>query len=287
MDSLFLDALPMLPQVLELRRLAQILWRQEGVIALWLGGGFARGVADQYSDLDLRLCVSVDSVEQWKQPDFELLFDGEIVGSRRNGFGPNQMFHQIVLANGYIIDLLVQTVDQKPPQDFVRLIGCRDQDFRRLLISVEPEPAYAPKPADRVIVCEIVTDFWINSLKTHKVLYRDLDAIALVGINLEHAVLMRLWHILATGNDTGVQRATIHGLTSIVRHIDTLLGNSAQELLGLPLRNRAELCHAVEANRNEVSRVGLILSERLDFQYPSRLENTVRTAWVDFLASSD
>lgn len=286
METIFFDNLLSLPQIPFLRLLAQRIWQQEGVIALWLGGSFARGTADKFSDIDLRVCISVDAAESWEQPDFNLLFDGEVVGSRYSSFGSIQLY-QIVIANGYIVDLIVQTTEQKPPQDYVYLIGCRDEDFRRLLISIEPDSAYTPKPADLVIVRQIVTDFWIDSLKTQKVLYRNLDAIAMVGIDLERAVLIRLWHILATGTDTGVQRPTIHGLTAIVGHINSLLGHTAQELLGLPLRNQAEVRYAVEANRNEVARVGQILSERLAFDYPLRLENTVRVAWNHFTTSSD
>lgn len=284
MDTLLLDNLPSLPQIEVLRQSAEKIWQQEGVIALWLGGSFARGTADKYSDIDLRVCVSVETRTNWEQPDFDL-FEGDAVGRRYYRFGPIQL-HQIVLANGIILDLTLQSIDQKPQPDFVYLLGCRDEEFRRHLISIEPEETYNPKPADNAVISQILTDFWIDSLKTPKVLYRNLDAIAMIGIELERAVLMRLWYVLATGTDAGIQRPTIHGLTVIVRHISSSLGNSAQELLGLPLRNRDELYYAIEANRNEVARVGKILSERLDFAYPLRLENTVREAWDNFLALS-
>ena len=286
MNSILFENLPLLPQVIELRRLAQVIWQKEGVIAMWLGGSFACGVADEYSDVDLRLCVSTECLHQWEQPDFELSLQEDVVGSRHSSFGPNRIFHQIVLGNGTIFDLFIQTVDQKPPEDYVHILGCRDQDFRHLLISTEPRPAYSPEPADPIVVAQIITDFWIDSLKTCKVLYRHFDQIAMVGIELEHVTLMRIWHILATGTDVGTQRPTIHGLTQVVRHVNALLGNSVKELLGLPLRYDGELHYAVEANRDEVARVGRILADRFNFGYPWKLEATVRRTWAEFLVTS-
>jgi len=283
MDSLILDNLPPLPQVQDLRRLAERVWQQEGVVALWLSGSFAHGVADAYSDVDLGVAVSSEAFGWWERPDFELLFAGELVGRFHVSFGPNQILHQVVLANGHMIDLAVQTADQNSPLGSVKLIDCRDEEYRRLFTDLEPDALTVADPADPAIVAQVVTDFWIATLKTHKVLHRDLDLIALVGIQMEHAVLKRLWYVLATGNDMGTQRTTIHTMTSAVRGITSLQGHYAQELLGLPLRDRAEVQQAVEANRNEVARVGRLLAARLGFEYPLKLENTVRSAWTDFL----
>jgi hypothetical protein len=284
-DDLHLDSLPAVPDTFGLSRLATILWEQEGVIALWLGGSYAAATNDRYSDIDLRMCVSAESAAIWENPDFTMLFDGALVGRLCARFGPIVM-HQIVLANGRMIDLSIQTVDHPPTRDYVRIIGCRSPEFRRLLEGVEPLVGEPPAPADSATVCDVVTAFWINSEKTTKVLHRNLDGIARIGIEFERAAILRLWHILATGNDTGSRGGTIHSLTSTVRQVEAMLGDRANELLGLPLRNRAEVCHAVEANRNEVARVGRLLSERLGFEYPSRLENTVRQVWAEFLASA-
>ena len=282
LNALDLNELPPMPQGFDLRRLAQALWQQDGVVALWLGGGIARGMSDNYSDIDLRLCVSEEVLEQWKPPDFARIYAEEVVGSRTRYFGPI-LFFQSVLSSSVIVDLTIQMPQEDPGQDYVIVLGCRDPEFRRRLVSTEPVSAYAPTPADPVVVRQIITDFWIDSLKAPKVLFRGLDLIALNGLQIEHAVILRLWHILATGTDTGAQRPTIHGLTPVVRQVEALLGDTGQVLLGLPLQTRADLCAATEANREEVARVGRLLSALLGFFYPVRLEDTVRTNWAEFL----
>ena len=284
-ETLYLDDLPPMPQGFDLCRLARTLWQQDGVVALWLGGGIARGTSDDYSDIDLRLCVSEEVVEHWKSPDLARVYAEEVVGSRTRYFGPI-LFFQNVLASSVIVDLTIQTLHEDPGQDHIVLLGCRDPEYRRRLVSTEPVSAYAPIPADPALVRQIVTDFWIDSLKAPKVLFRGLDLIALNGIQIEHAILMRLWHILATGTDTGVQRPTIHGLTPVVRQVEALLGGRAQAVLGMPMRTRADLCAAVEGNRDEVARVGRLLSSRLGFSYPDELEKTVRTNWAAFRKST-
>ncbi len=284
-DGLDVDNLPPMPQGFDLPRLAETLWRQEGVIALWLGGGIARGVSDPYSDIDLRLCVSDEVLEQWKPPDFERIYPEKVVGTRTRYFGPI-LFFQNVLSSSVIVDLTIQTPSEDPGQDHIIFFGCRDPEFRRRLVSTEPVSAYAPIPADPAVVRQILVDFWIDSLKAPKVLFRRLDLIALTGVQIEQAVILRLWHILATGTDTGVQRPTIHGLTPIVRHVEGLLGSRAQELIGMPLQTRADLCAAVEANRDELTRIGRLLAAQLSFSYPERLEETVRHNWADFLGAT-
>lgn len=78
--ELAFSALPPLPQTASLKRASAVLWADEDVLALWLGGSFARGEADEYSDIDLRVAVRPEAQERWRRPDLEMLFSGEVAG---------------------------------------------------------------------------------------------------------------------------------------------------------------------------------------------------------------
>jgi len=62
------------------------------------------------------------------------------------------------------------------------------------------------------------------------------------------------------------------------------MGSQALALLGAPMRDRQELCQAIERNRQAVSQhLGRRLAQRYGFEYPAVLEETVLRGWEVFL----
>ncbi len=246
-NVLTFGSLPRLPQMATLRRVAAALWAKEEVLALWLGGSFARGEADAHSDLDLRVAVAGDSFDAWSVADPSPLIGEPIVGVQLM-IWDRTVLHHSVLGSGVIIDLLVQSADREPPQDFTLILGCRDAALGQLLDRARLPPTEEPAPADPKAICEAVTNFWIGSHKHTRMLHRGLDLLILIGLGLEQSVLMRFWYVLATGQDQGSQRPTIHTLTPTVRAVEEAVGAHSLETLGSARTNRSEIIHAVEAN---------------------------------------
>lgn len=281
-----LDALPPLPQAANLRLVASTLWHRNDVIALWLGGSFGRGTADEYSDIDLRVAVRFEAEAWWREPDLGLLFGGEVVG--RTSFPlDGGLLHHLALTGGDIYDLWVRSAEQDPPPENVLVLGCRDAAFARRLAGAAPPPAVPPIPADPVAVREAVASFWVNSLKHRKVLGRGLDLVAQKGVGMERDMLQRLWYIQETGTDWSTQRPTIHTLTQAARVVVGVHGRRALALTGGSLTNREEIIAAIEANREEVAVVGRRLAAALHFEYPDALEQTVRRTWRQFLSTEE
>jgi 8-oxo-dGTP diphosphatase len=280
--ELAFSVLPPLPQTASLKRVSAVLWADEDVIALWLGGSFARGEADEYSDIDLRVAVRPEAEERWRRPDMELLFGGELSGYTPFPLGGGQL-HHLALTSGDIYDLWVQTTEEAPFEDAALVLGCRDEAFGQRLSATEPAPTTEPVPADPAAVRQLVSSFWINSLKHRKVLNRGLDLVAQTGIGMERALLQRLWFIAATGRDGASSRPTIHTLTELDRVVMGAQGTHGLSLTGGPLTSRREIMQAIEANRDEVAALGRRLAVDLGFDYPEALERTVRETWRQYL----
>lgn len=120
--------------------------------------------------------------------------------------------------------------------------------------------------------------------KHRKVLYRGLDPMVILGLHSERTVLLRLWAILASGQDYGAMRPTIHSLIPQVRSaMDTV--RNPLGILGNPGRTREELIETITRHRDEVSLVGRALAKRYTFDYPDNVEETVRKCWREFVQS--
>ncbi len=286
MSDLTFNSLPDLPQVATLKQIAASLWQRNDVVALWLGGSFARGEADEFSDVDLRVAVTDGSLDAWSVDAPSFLLGETVVGVHSMSWD-RIVLHHLVLENGVILDLLVQSTSKELPQDFTRVLGCRDTSFGELLDQACLSPTEEPGSANPAIIRQTVNDFWIGSHKHSKVLSRGLDMLVLVGLGTEQSVLMRLWYVAATGHDQATQRGTIHTLTQMVRTVMGATGSHGLETLGTARGSRADILHTIELNRDEVSRVGKELSEALGFEYPEVLERTVRQAWRQYLHGAE
>lgn len=111
-------------------------------------------------------------------------------------------------------------------------------------------------------------------------LFRDLEVLALVGIEIERAVLMCLWYAWLTGKDLGKRRPTTHLLTQATRTLQERLGPKTLSLLGASLGTRQVILNWIAVVRGEIAEVGRRLAAAHDFSYPEELEQTVRQSWA-------
>jgi hypothetical protein len=283
MTPLDLSVLPQMPQTRTISALALPLWADERVVALWLGGSLARGDGDEYSDIDLRVAAHPADMERWRTLDVQALTGGQVVGGHMFPLGEDALIHHLLLLNGDIVDLLVQTTTRPPNVEPMVVLGCRDEAFAETLQAqnrVEPEPR---NPATAESVRELIVAFWVNSHKHRKVLHRRLDLMIPSGLYHSWLMLMRLWYIQATGEDASAYHFSgIHGLTQLVRSVEGLEGVDARAVAGVPGRTREEIYTAIETHQGAAARVGRLLAERYGFEYPLELERMVRTHWQAF-----
>lgn len=261
MLDLDLAVLPQMAQARTIAELAPVVWANATVVALWLGGSLARGDGDIYSDIDLRVAIDPADLETWRAMDTQALTGGQVAGGHTFPLGEDALIHHLLLLNSDIVDLLVQTTARLPNVEPLLTLGCRDEAFGRTLQEhnrVEPEPH---NPATAEGVRELIVAFWVNSHKHRKVLHRRLHLMIPSGLYHSWLMLMRLWYIQATGEDTSAYHFSgIHGLTQLVRNVEGLEGVDARA----------------------AARVGPLLAERYGFEYPLELERMVRAQWRSF-----
>jgi hypothetical protein len=266
--------------------LVSVIWADERVVALWLGGSLARGAGDAYSDIDLRVAVDPADLERWRAIDTQALTGGQVAGGHTFALGEDALIHHLLLLNGDIVDLLIQTTARTPNVEPMLMLGCRDEAFAGTLQAsnrVEPE---SRNPATAEGVRELIVAFWVNSHKHRKVLHRRLDLMIPSGLYHSWLMLMRLWYIQATGEDTSAYHfAGIHGLTQLVRSVEGLQGVDARAVSSIWGRTREEIYAAIEIHQEAATRVGPLLAERYGFEYPLALERVVRTLWHAFRES--
>jgi len=255
------------------------LWTCPEIQAIWLGGSFTAGKADQYSDVDLRAAVHESFIDEWRQRDLRPFFGDEYLDGQAHDWTGNGVLRHFIGASGYIWDLWVVDVDKDLPRDNVQILACRDAMLRERLEVVRPVSVVDPSPADPAVIRSLIVDYWIATSKDVKVAYRDSGIILKAGLDFQSSYLLRLWHVLATGKDPGAQRVTIHVLGQMLPPIVGLMGPSALEIIGAPARTMEEIKAAVERNRDEVARVGRLLAAEVGFEYPERVEIAARRLW--------
>lgn len=208
-----------------------------------VGGSVRRAEDDAWSDLDL--WIQTDAA--WHPERLGAFWLGGMAAE----LGGTPFFHGI-LANGAIVDFLVGP-EAWPGYD-----------------ALEPTPAkqaVESQPGETGLLVEA----WINTYKHEKVIARGLWPMALIGMEIDRKYLIRLWAILATGEDPGKGAFTIHGLTPLIRRD---LTPERAALLGSPARTEAELREALHTSRQELLRVSEALG-RQGHSRPSRIENAL------------
>ena len=280
LSSTLLANLPDLPQVKYIRHATQVLGPCQDVHAFWLGGSFARGDADLFSDVDMRIAVAGDTIGAWREPDWAVLLGDTVVGQQLLPFAETSFLHHLIVSQGTIIDFFVQSVDHPISRDAQLIIKCNDAALRnRIRTADRPERADLPQ-ADPHQLKAAIEEFWIISHKHAKVLFRNLDVLTLVGIEFERALLTRLWYASLTGKDLGKQRPTVHLFSQVVRTLQEQLGPKALSVLGASLATRGDLLSWISLVRDEIAAVGRNLAAKHGFAYPEALEQTVRQSWT-------
>ena len=280
LSSTLLANLPDLPQVKYIRHAAQALGPRQDVHAFWLGGSFARGDADLFSDVDMRIAVARDDIGAWREPDWAILLGDTVVGQQLLPFAETSFLHHLIVSQGTIIDFFVQSVDHPISRDAQLIIKYNDPSLRdRIRAADRPERADLPQ-ADPHQLKAAIEEFWIISHKHAKVLFRNLNVLTLAGIEFERALLTRLWYASLTGKDLGKQRPTVHLFTQAVRTLQEQLGSKALSVLGASLATRGDLLSWISLVRDEIAAVGRNLAAKHGFAYPEALEQTVRQSWT-------
>lgn len=271
-----------LPQQRRLHTVVGDLWRDPAVAALWLGGSLARGAGDAHSDVDLRIAVLVEAFDTERLPAAAEPLKAAAVAILPLRFGGKSVLFHMLLEDGEIYDLLVQTTE-RPPSDETRLVlACRDPEFGDQLAAGE-DPALRVQPADGEVIREVIVTFWISQRKHQKVLYRGLPLVAWQGEHFMRQLLLRLWYVAASGDDCGpLERTTIHTLSPVMRTVQEAMGERALAVAGLPARTVPELLDATTRLCDEVAQVGRQLAGRFGFDYPEAAEETVRQTWRRF-----
>ena len=279
----FVDKLPDLPQIRTLTAVVERLKGRTDIMQIWLGGSFAAGTADRYSDIDLRLSVDPATLGEWGDADLPAIFEDPCPGTITMVDPGKSVLHHVLLSNGELFDLYVQPF---PPlnveSEIVPLGG--DTDSLQRLENAE-DKCQPEAPASGSEIERAIRGFWVNTHKHRKVLDRDLDLLAYVGLRFEHDLLRRLWLIDLSGFDEP-RNKTIHTLTCQMRTITNGLGEHAFRVVGRPLESREQLVEAIEAARSEVATVGRRLAGKLSFDYPADLEAVVLAGWEQWKGTS-
>lgn len=219
------------------------------VSQVWLGGSHARGTSDAFSDVDL--CVTASS--DWSP----FALGGLWLAALSASLGGRPFWHG-VLADGTILDVLVG----EPFEGYQALA----------LPSPVVPPAGSPEPFG------VATEFWMNSYKHRKAIGRGLWPMAQYGLHHERMLMLRLWAQEATGEDPGMPAFSIHALTPLVREY---VSAERARLLGMPCRDFGELVEAIQALRDEATRVIRSAEERWGIAGAPRLEALVRGTALD------
>ncbi len=286
MQILDLASLPDLPQKHFLMRVLAELWQDPTVVCIWLAGSLALGAGDIYSDVDLGIAVLPAAFDPDKLPASARLLKENAITHHPATMGEHATLHYLLLVNGELYDFMVQTTEH-PTREQIRLVlACRDEAFGARL-SGGKEQSIQFQPADGQVIRASIITFWMAQLRHQKVLYRNLGLVAWTGEQLMRQELIRLWYVLVTGNDCGsLREMTIHRLSSVVRAVREARGDNALALIGQPLRTRGEILEATAQLQQEVARVGRLLAERIDFDYPSDVEVVVLRGWQQFRDAS-
>jgi predicted nucleotidyltransferase len=271
------ELIPDLPQKKLLIPIVEGLWQDPSIVAVWLGGSLARGQGDPNSDVDLRVALRPEKYVRTPS-GATLLFKMAVIHQRLE-FAEDSTLHHMLLRNGQIYDLLVQSTSRSPTNEHRLVLACRDAQFEvRLSHGVDPKTTF--KAAEPLAVRQIIESYWLGLLKHKKVVERDLGIVAWEGEHRLKCSLLQLYHILATGNDCGDPlRMTIHSMSPAVRSIQAEIGPSALAMLGKPARTVEELIDSATQIAREVSRIGRLLSTSLNFDYPAEAERVVADSW--------
>ena len=254
--------------------------KDENIQAIWVGGSLAAGHGDAYSDIDFRIAVEPGAIDHWEAPKWELHLPILPCGGSLMKFGKDALLHHLILSDGTILDFFVQDTTRQNFEPAIITLACRDAAFGEKLAGFSQPSTPLAKEINGADVRQFLIDYWIITHKEMKGLARKYDLSPFVGLYYERLSLLRAWYMQATGKDI-TARATLHMLGKLHKDLEGQLTEQRQKLLGLPSRTPEETTIAIEAIREEMSRVGRWLAEKYAFDYPQKLEDVVRQVWYE------
>jgi hypothetical protein len=285
MQHLDTSLLPDLPQKHFLLRVLADLCQDPAVVCIWLTGSLGRGAGDSYSDVDLGIALQPAVFDPDHLPASARLLRDNAIVHKLAKVGEHATLHHLLLAHGELYDLMVQTTEHTMREQVRRVLACRDEAFGAQLARGVDQSIQIP-PADREVIRELIITFWMAQLQHQKTLARDLGLVAWLDEQRMRQDLIRLWYVLATGNDCGsLRQMTTHSLLPVMRAVQESLGDNALALIGQPLRMRREILEATAQVRAEIARVGRQLAARLGFDYPSDVEAVALRGWQRFASA--
>lgn len=251
-----------LPDLPQLEGLSELLARLEGdsnMTAAWLGGSLARGNADVYSDIDLRIAVNAEIFNLERLPEPLEPLERNAIFMRRRSFGEGTAWHYVMLPNGAIWDVLIYVDTRDPFLEFRNVIFARGQWREKLLGGSDPSIDFQAASASATL--NLLENFWLDWSKHAKVLSRGTENVLWMGANLSRHALTRLKFISVSGLDCGpTDRMTIHTLLPVAKALE---GWSAER-------------SSLEEMASEAARLGRELAVTFEFPYPETLEKTAR-----------
>ncbi|MFZ1746400.1 MAG: nucleotidyltransferase domain-containing protein, partial [Nitrospirales bacterium] len=161
MTTISLDHIPDTPHLDLLQSLAELAWANPAIQAIWVGGSIASGKSDQESDIDFRIAIDKPTVEAWAQVDWDTLLPIPPVGMTTLRFGPKAILHHMLLANGILLDYLIQTCDRPYPEVAVKLIAARNEELADTIRSFSGAETSVHVAVDPDRVEQLFVDYWI------------------------------------------------------------------------------------------------------------------------------
>ncbi len=286
MDSnLTFDNLPDLPQIAQLKTVATRLWGRDGVIAIWLGGSFGTGKADRYSDVDIRIGVTPETLEQWHKPDWDAVFGRPNVHNWSRPIAEDASLHHVLLDNAEMYDVWVQIPEKELHQEPKLILGCKDADLLARLQAPSSEPRLEFEEVVPAKILGALNMYWSNHVKHEKVIHRNLVLMLRDGVYIFSAILLRFKFILATGTDCGnvsFPPMTIHAITPVLTVLQEHYGHDVVDGLSPAEWNQVSAVTAIEKLDAEIASCGRELAKKYQFDYPIELEQAVLKSWANF-----
>lgn len=279
------ESLPDLPQVDQLIEISKRLWNHEDTIAIWLGGSFGCGKADRYSDVDLRVAVRDQSLDWWKNPDFEAIFCRPAVDSTTSVRTDDAVLHHVLLNNAEMYDLWVQTPERELNPEPKLIIGCRDDQFRERLARPFAEHMLEFEDVQPIQIAQALRMYWSNHVKHEKVIHRNLTLMLRDAIYLFSGILLRLKFIQAKDKDCGIVTfppMTIHTATPLLKILSDEYGNDLLAGMLPSTWSQADAVAAIDKLDSEIAATGRLLVDKYEFDYPYELERVVLESWKQF-----
>lgn len=284
------DALPDLPQVKALRTFCGRLWRVEGIVAIWLGGSFASGKADRYSDVDLRVAIAGEQISSWDSQRFVNEMPMPVLVEQTHFQDERAALYHFLLENCELYDIWLQTPDHDLLEEPRIVLGCRDNGLQDRLKQSAREARLDFSPVDGAELRGALVNYWLNHVKNQKVVHRNLTILWRDGLYLFGGLLLRLRFILATGQDCGgvtFPPMTIHKVTPVARILQEHYGEQALAGLEGGASSRADVIASIDNLSAEISRLGREAASRFGFDYPEALEARVLESWSLFKQQAD